>query len=261
MQVLKEISITPNTPLKVVQITDMHLFADKAQQLQGHCTYQNLAETIDYLLAVKEDPHFVLVTGDISQDESAQSYQWARAQLERLNATVYWIDGNHDDKSIVKPIFESSSRLQQLHHLTTHSWDFIALNTCRRGTDDGYLEADELADFWQKVERAKGNHKNIAVVMHHHPYPVATPLVDACMLQQADDFLAQVKQHAEIKLMICGHVHGDYQIAYGTQMIEACPATSFQWQKGTSTLETEKRRGFKRFTFNSDAYQVSTIYL
>ena len=97
--------------------------------------------------------------------------------------------------------------------------------------------------------------------MHHHPHPVGTPLVDACMLQEADDFLAQVKQHPEIKLMICGHVHGNYQITYGKQMIEACPATSFQWQTGTSTLETESKRGFKRFAFQADTYQASTTFL
>lgn len=261
VQVLKEISIAPKEALKVVQITDMHLFADKMQQLHGHCTYQNLAETIDCLLAAKEEPHFILVTGDISQDESAESCQLAREQFERLNAAVYWIHGNHDAENIVKPIFEPSSRLQQLQHLTTPSWDFISINTCRRGMDSGYLEASELVSFWRRAEVAKSNHKNIAVVMHHHPYPVATPLIDACMLQQADNFLEQVKQHPEIKLMMCGHVHGDYQIAYGKQMIEACPATSFQWKKGTSTLETEKRRGFKYFAFNADAYYASTIYL
>lgn len=261
MQALKEMSIFDKETLKVVQITDMHLFADKAQQLQGHCTYQNLVETVDFLVAAKEEPHFILVTGDISQDGSEESYQLAREQFERLNAAVYWIHGNHDDESIVKPIFEPSSRLQPLRHFTTPSWDFIALNTCRRATDDGYLEASELASFWQNIEVAKSNHKNIAVVMHHHPYPVATPLVDACMLQQADDFLEQIKQHPEIKLMMCGHVHGDYQMAYGKQMIEACPATSFQWKKGTSTSETEKRRGFKYFAFNAEAYHASVTYL
>lgn len=257
----EKISINNKEHLKVIQFTDTHLFADKAQHLQGYCTYQNLSETIDYLLVSEELPHFVLLTGDISQDESSASYQLAQAQFERLNIPVYWIHGNHDDETKVKPSFGTSPYLKQLKHLTTLFWDFIAINTCRQGTDDGYLEESELAYFWQSVDIAKNNNKNIAVVMHHHPYPVATPLVDACMLQTADDFLTQIKQCSEIKLIICGHVHGNYQIPYGDLMIEACPATSFQWKKGTNALLTENKRGFKRFVFYANTYQVSAVFI
>lgn len=256
-----KISIKNKERLKVIQITDTHVFANKTQTLQGHCTYKNLSETIDYVLAFEETPDFVLLTGDISQDESSDSYHLARAQLERLNLPVYWIHGNHDDETKVRPIFDMASSLEQLKHLMTSFWDFIAINTCRQGTDEGHLEESELADFWQKVTLAKNNNKNIVVVVHHHPHPVTTPLVDACMLQKADDFLVQIKQHPEIKLIICGHVHGDYRISYGDQMIEACPATSFQWKKGTSTLSTQDERGFKRFTFYPTTYQASAVFL
>ena len=245
----------------MIQITDTHLFADKTQQLQGHCTYQNLSDTIDYLLSSEEPPNFVLLTGDISQDESSESYRLARAQLERLNVPVSWIHGNHDDEIKVKPIFDASPFLKQLTHLPTPFWDFIAINTCRRGTDEGYLEESELAQFWQRASIAKRNNKNIVVVMHHHPHPVSTPLVDACMLKRAGKFLTQLKEHPEIKLMICGHVHGDYQIPYDKLMIEACPATSFQWQKGTSTLSTENKKGFKYFAFHANTYQASAVYI
>jgi Icc protein len=97
--------------------------------------------------------------------------------------------------------------------------------------------------------------------MHHHPYPVSTPLVDACMLKKADHFLEKIKQQDEIKLIICGHVHGDYKIHYGTQIIESCPATSFQWEKGTSLLKTESKKGFKRFSFYEDTYQSSVVFI
>lgn len=259
----EKISISSNKEhLKIIQMTDTHLFADKRQKLQGYCTYQNLSETIDYLLVSKEVPHFVLLTGDISQDEFFESYQLTRMQLERLNLPIYWIHGNHDDEAKVRAIFDLSPCLKQLKHLMTPFWDFIAINTCRRGTDDGYLEENDLILFWQKVGIAKKNNKNIVVVMHHHPHPISTPLVDACMLQKASNFLMQIKKHQEIKLIICGHVHGDYQISYDGLMIEACPATSFQWKKGASTLLTENKRGFKCFKFYAHTdYQISTVFI
>jgi Icc protein len=251
----------PKGQINITQITDMHLFADKNQQLHGHCTYQNLSDTVDYLIASEPIPHFVLVTGDISQDESQESYQFSRKQFERLNLPVYWIHGNHDDEAKVKSVFEGSTRLKKLDHVSTKLWDFIAINTCRPGTDDGYIDESELVNFFRKVNLAKTQHKKIVVVMHHHPYPVSTPLVDACMLKKADHFLEKIKQQDEIKLIICGHVHGDYKIHYGTQIIESCPATSFQWEKGTSLLKTESKKGFKRFSFYEDTYQSSVVFI
>jgi 3',5'-cyclic-AMP phosphodiesterase len=256
-----EMPTTPNN-YTVIQITDPHLFSDVTNELQGYQTYKHLAETIDHILVnPNAKPDMVFVTGDISQDETAESYQLALTQLERFTCPVYWIQGNHDNQAELQPIFDSSRRLQQLTHLSTSYWDFISINTCRRDVDDGYIEDDEYERFVFKLEEAKAKSKKIAVVMHHHPTAVNTPLMDACGLHNQEKFLKLVKQYEEIKLVICGHVHGDYKIALDEFTIETCPATCFQWKKGTSSLETENRRGYKIFHFNSTSYTSSTIFI
>lgn len=251
---------TNNENYKVIQITDTHLFSDKSTELLGYCTYQHLADTITHVLNSNIKPNMVLVTGDIFQDETKQSYQLALAQFERLNCPVYWIHGNHDNESELKPIFEGSPKLQRLDKLSTPYWDLISINTCRRGTAKGYIEDDEYERFLLKIEAAKKNNKKIAVVMHHHPMPVNTPLLDACMLENYEKLLNMVKQNKMIKLIICGHVHGDYKMVCDGFVIETSPATCFQWKKGTSKVETENRRGYRIFDFNSTSYSSSTIF-
>jgi len=53
----------------------------------------------------------------------------------------------------------------------------------------------------------------------------------------------------------------NYQISYGDLMIEACPATSFRWQKGTKILSTNSKRGFKCFAFYANTYQASAVFI
>lgn len=250
---------TNNENYTVIQITDTHLFSDKSTELQGYCTHQHLVETIDHVLNSNIKPNIVLVTGDISQDETAQSYQLALAQFERLKCLVYWIHGNHDNVTTLKPIFNDAKQFTRLEKLSTPYWDFIAINTCRPGVSKGYIEDEEYERFLIKMDEAKKNNKKIAVVMHHHPVTVNTPLMDDCMLKNHEKFLTIVKQKTQ--LIICGHVHGDYKIVHDELVIETCPATCFQWKKGTSKVETENRRGYKIFNFNNSSYTSSTIFI
>ncbi|MCC7005697.1 MAG: metallophosphoesterase [Ottowia sp.] len=261
VRALTETYINNKNHLKIIQITDMHLFADKAQKLHGYCTYRTLSDTVDYIIASEQNPDFVLVTGDISQDETTASYQLAREQFERLNIPIYWIHGNHDDETKVQAVFNATTHLKQLSKLTTPFWDFVGINTCRRGTDSGYIENSEMAIFYKKLAESKINDKKIVVVMHHHPYPVTTPLVDACMLQESEYFLGQLKENKQVKLILCGHVHGEYQITHDEHVLEACPATCFQWEKGTEKVTTEDKRGFKVIDFYVDAYESTVSFI
>lgn len=247
--------------ITVVQITDMHLLAGREAQLFDYCTYAALVLTIDAIckLAVKPDACFV--TGDISQDESLQSYEWALAELERLKMPIFWIPGNHDDRDRADTVFRSSSNTHRLSTLATRSWDFIALDTCRRGADEGYLNDEDFGRFVDAVHASARAGKQIAAIMHHHPVPVQTPLLDKYVLQENQRLLALLDGTPQIKLLICGHVHGNYRLQLRHQTIEACPATCFQWEKGTSTVKTEDSRGFKIFQFSPTGYESTLITL
>jgi|GEM_PF-829893 len=245
----------------VIQLSDTHLFSKKSTELQGYCTHKYLTNTIDHVLRSTIKPNIVLITGDISQDKTTQSYKLALEQFERLDCLVYWIHGNHDNEIELNSIFNNSPKLKKLDKLPVPFWDFISINTCRDGTDKGYIEDEEYERFLLKIEETKKKNKKIAVVMHHHPIPVNTPLLDACMLENHEKFLRIAKQNKEIKLIICGHVHGNYRIVHDEFVIETSPATCFQWKKGTSEVETENRRGYKIFHFNGDVYTSSTSFI
>jgi 3',5'-cyclic-AMP phosphodiesterase len=247
--------------INIIQITDTHLFATDDRRLQGYATNQLFSQAIEKIKSQTKKADFIFLTGDISEDHSAEAYEYAAARLNQLPAPVYWIAGNHDDAVAVQSIFRRYENLHALDHLVTPHWDFIAVNSCRAGTPSGYIEPDEMERFLVQLDVAKKNKKQVAVILHHHPVPIGTPLMDECMLQDNEEFLRVVKEHSEIKLVVCGHVHGDYEVDLGGKKLEACPAISFQWKKGTSTLETVDQRAFKYFRFEQGSYVSSVEYL
>lgn len=90
--------------------------------------------------------------------------------------------------------------------------------------------------------------------MHHQPAPIGTPMIDHCLLKQANLFWEMISPYP-VKVVICGHVHGDYSVKYNEQTtIEASPATCIQWVKGSIQPRFENKIGYKTYHFKKHSY-------
>ena len=89
-------------PLRLLQLTDTHLFADPGGILYGVNTRNSLTAVIAAIKRAGERPDAILVTGDLSQDESTTSYQILRDMLAQLEAPVFVLPGNHDDPAALR---------------------------------------------------------------------------------------------------------------------------------------------------------------
>lgn len=240
-----------NGLIKVIQISDTHLFSDDNSTLYGIRTNITFNEVINKIL--HEDIHdtdMIFLTGDMSQDETEQSYEKIANSLEIIEMPIYWIPGNHDNLHKIESVFKKTRNLIRRRFLSFLNWNFIFLNTKLDDSDKGYLAQSEMDILQDSI--LKYNDKKLVIVMHHHPVEVNTPLIDNYILQNRDDLWRIIG--TKIELIICGHVHGDYTIIHNTTRIETAPATCLQWEKGTKDLMLEKKIGYKIFYFTNDSY-------
>ena len=92
--------LTPMTgdgTVRVLQISDCHLFADPEKDLLGVNTSESFKSTIQAIKEQNFEYDFIAFTGDISQDYSATSYQHFASIISVLNKPVFFLPGNHDD--------------------------------------------------------------------------------------------------------------------------------------------------------------------
>ena len=61
--------------VKVLQLSDLHLFADAKKDLLGVNTFDSFCATVDTIASENREYDFIAVTGDISQDYSVASYE------------------------------------------------------------------------------------------------------------------------------------------------------------------------------------------
>jgi 3',5'-cyclic-AMP phosphodiesterase len=242
--------------VKVIQISDTHLFADDELDIFGVKSNLKFKEVIDKIIDEDSyDADMIFFTGDISQDETTESYQKAVNILSKLNIPVYWIPGNHDNIMHMERVFQHTKNFNRAKHLSLSAWHFIFLNTKLEGAAEGYLSQQELAMLNDELVASPAG-KKIAIVMHHHPAPVGTPLIDNYMLKNAKAFWDIVTK-IKVELIICGHVHGDYTFKHSNIMIESSPATCLQWERGTKDLKIDKRVGYKVYHFGRDGYRAT----
>lgn len=242
--------------MKVIQLTDLHLFSDIHQELFGVNTYNSFNKIINHLLLKEGDCDAIIVTGDISQDETVPSYELALDLLKKLNKPIYYLQGNHDQKEKLNLVF---SDLKPIDELCSPYWNFISADTVDYGKDSGFLSNDELNNLKNKI--CKNERNNIALIMHHHCLKLGTPLIDGCMLLNSNKLIKIIDKEKKIKLVICGHAHGNYKLTHKNFTLEVAPAVCFQWKKGTELPDVEKKIGYRKFYFFKDKYLSETIII
>ena len=254
---MKNTIILKDGVVKVIQVSDTHLFANDELEIFGAKSNIKFKEVIERIR--DEDSHdadMIFLTGDISQDETVESYRKIVHDLSNLNLPVYWIPGNHDNLARLESVFLNAKYFRRKLNLSLPRWHLIFLNTKIDGRDDGQLSLSELKMLKESIAVAKTDQK-IAIIMHHHPAPVGTPLIDNYILKNTKDFW-DIISITKVELIICGHVHGDYCFKHNNVMIESSPATCLQWEKGTKDLKINMKIGYKVYYFEQDGYRAIT---
>jgi Icc protein len=255
---MKKTSVNPDF-LKILQISDTHLFADEKETLNGVNTYQAFKDLITHLNKTElHDTDLIYLTGDLSQDETSQSYEKIVALLDPLDIPIYWIPGNHDNLETLEATFKKGHNFFNSRRLSTIHWNFIFLNTQLDGTPEGFLNDKELQALRAEMESPQTS-KLTAIVMHHHPIEVNTPLIDKLMLKNKDAFW-DIVSNTNVKLIICGHVHGDYQFQHQNIFIETSPASCYQFVKQTTEFAMENKIGCKFYKFDEEGFTSSVVW-
>lgn len=90
-------------PIKILQISDTHLFADKSKSLLGVNTQKSF-EAVLHLL--KTQPcDFIIHSGDLAQDGESSTYERFAEMMQQFNVPIYYTPGNHDNEKNILHVY------------------------------------------------------------------------------------------------------------------------------------------------------------
>lgn len=213
--------------LKILQLTDFHLFGKKNHEIIGIYPYKIL-EKIMATVAKEikhQKPDLVLLTGDLSQDNSLESYLTIREMCQIFSCPIAATMGNHDNPAAFQEIFGDAYK----KYFSFEKWRILMLNSHWPGHVAGMLDDKELHFLQQTL--ARDEDKYALIVLHHHVINVGCFWLDHLALKNAASFLDIINQHKNIKIVLCGHVHQENIMHYNNIDFITTPSTSWQFAK------------------------------
>lgn len=84
MESLFQLTVARGAPVRILQITDTHLFAGEHETLLGVNTHRSYHAVLEAIHAEARPYDIVVATGDLAQDHSVAAYQHFATVLRRL---------------------------------------------------------------------------------------------------------------------------------------------------------------------------------
>ncbi|WP_067514418.1 3',5'-cyclic-AMP phosphodiesterase [Endozoicomonas ascidiicola] len=226
--------------IQVLQITDTHLFASSHSALMGVDTAATFEAVLKMVKSDFYQAQCVLVTGDLTQDDSADSYHYLKDALSDLPMPNYWLCGNHDREDLMNAISPAAMKKK----VELGNWQILLLNSQVPNQVYGHLEESELA-FLSK-ELAQNPDKPTLIALHHHPAPINSQWMDNIMLKNPDEFAAVLNNHKNIKGIIHGHIHQAIDYTFCGIPVMATPSTCVQFAPESNHFQADTQQpGFR----------------
>ncbi|MCG6873278.1 MAG: 3',5'-cyclic-AMP phosphodiesterase [Gammaproteobacteria bacterium] len=232
--------------LRVLQITDSHLFAESGERLLGVDTQATLDAVLVDAHEQRGAPDVLLATGDLAQDGQPATYERLQRQLEAFGVPVVWLAGNHDDPAAMAAFGMEINRTC----LDLERWRILMLDSTAPGEVGGRLGEGKRQRL---AEACSGDQQHLLVCLHHHPVKLGSGWLDAIGLEDRDEFVSVLDLQPTLRAVLWGHIHQEYdQTRDGVRWLGS-PSTCFQFRPGTAEFTLDDRApGYRWLELQAD---------
>ena len=217
--------------VRVIQLTDSHILAGAGERMRGVDTRRSFEAVIDFALASGAVPDLLLLTGDLSQDGSAESYRYLSRRLNASGFPVFYLPGNHDDTERMREHLTGDG----IHHarrVVAGCWQIVLLDSTVDGEVGGCLAQAQL-DFLHHT-LAEHADRHALVCLHHQAIETGSRWIDALGLENAGEFRQELARHRNVRAVLWGHVHQEARHTRDGIEWMSTPSSCVQFKPGSA---------------------------
>ncbi|MFK7762533.1 MAG: phosphodiesterase [Roseobacter sp.] len=211
----------------ILQFSDTHILPEGVRVSGRLDTSANLSRLVARINNVRDQigpVDAVLVTGDLSDDGSAESYARIKMLLAPLDWPLLVIPGNHDARAPMRDAFAGqfpttgplnwACRVGEIH--------LIGLDTLVEGQGAGTISPIGLAFLEDTLLQANG--APVLLALHHPPFRCGISFMDAIGLTNQQALCGIVADYPGALRMVCGHVHSMMVTDVAGRVAVSCPS-------------------------------------
>ncbi len=238
MESLLTIPAAIASSIRVLQITDTHLFAGKNESLLGVNTWDSYQAVIAAILAQQQHYDLIVATGDLAQDHTAEAYRHFAEGISAFAAPCVWLPGNHDFQPAMYGTLQEAGISPCKYAWVGEHWQILMLDSQVFGVPHGELSDYQLDWLEQKLRQCSGRYT--LLMLHHHPVAVGCSWLDQHSLRNAGSLERVLDRYPQVKVLLCGHIHQEMDEDWNGRRILATPSTCVQFKPHCAnfTLDT-----------------------
>jgi Icc protein len=223
-----------STPALLAQISDLHIGANE----NGVDPVPHLEAVVEAIRSLPNEVDAVLVSGDLTHDGGRAEFQLARDLLERLDAPLHVLPGNHDDRALLRETFDLPGMGAEPVNYSVDVGELrlVVFDSNVPGQDPGRYDPEQL--HWLDAELRAQPERPTLLAMHHPPLATAVREWDGINLEPGQcPLLAEiVARHPQLRAIVGGHLH---RIA--ASALAGCPVISVPstYQQARPDFESE----------------------
>ena len=241
---------TSADPIRVLHVTDPHLFADSDSNLRGTVTHSSLQKVLGHIQASGWDADMVAMTGDLIQDHSREAYEHFCESMLPLGLPVYCVPGNHD----VRPMMKDALARPEFHYCESvihGAWLITGIDSCTNDSAAGCIEDHEMERLEKVLDDTAVDH--VLICLHHPPLPVGSKWLDQVGLRNGEEFLRLIARTGKVRAAIFGHVHQAFEGSHESIQIIGTPSTCRQFKVASDEFALDDRRpAYRRISLHPD---------
>jgi len=246
----------PRDSLKILQITDTHLYSDNTGRLLGVDTLDSFRAVIQAFVDTGWQPDLVLATGDLVHDATPTGYRQLAKILDSFGVPVYCLPGNHDDPDTMREHLRGK-RVSCPRVVESKGWRVILMDSVVPGKVGGCLGKPELQQLRETLEASR---LPTLISLHHQPVAVGSAWLDEMGLDDADALFDTIAGHPEVKGLLWGHVHQQFDDQRNGLRLMGTPSTCVQFEPASKDFAVDQRQpGFRLLTLTPDGKILSEV--
>ena len=227
----------------IAQISDTHILAPASEkpvaELRAGCLRRAVADINE------QKPDAVIFTGDTTQHGSPEEYALLRELLAPLDAPLYLVPGNRDQKDSFRAAFSDHPHLAEsddfLHYaVEQHSVRMVGIDSTAPGERKGRFCGQRQA--WLDRVLSEQPDRPTLLFIHHPPFDVGDHYVGGYRRPEEAKALADVvKGHSQVIGLLCGHVHWPVETRWAGIEARIMPSIAIDVRKGVDETEARGR--------------------
>lgn len=218
----------------VAQISDTHLLEQGAEhasaELRADCLRRCVADIN------RQHPDAVILTGDTVQHGRPEEYALLRELLAPLEAPLYLVPGNRDDKVSMRASFgdlDYARGTGEFLHYVIEDFDIrlVGIDSTLAGERKGRFCKSRQA--WLEETLKAQPERPTLLFIHHPPFDVGDHYINGYRLPQEAAALEEiVSRHPQVIGVLCGHVHWLVEREWAATQARIMPSVAVDVRKG-----------------------------